>query len=60
MATFHLAIVEVFPIRDYLPGFLAPRKAFGKEYCSEATSFYSKNPLKAQSGSGVIGVHGRA
>jgi len=49
MTDFHFALVEVFPILDYLPGFLAPWKAFGKKYYSEATSFYSKNLLKAQS-----------
>ncbi|KAJ5570436.1 cytochrome P450 [Penicillium hispanicum] len=49
MADFHFALVEIFPVLDYLPDFLAPWKAFGRKYYSEATSFYSKNFLKAQS-----------
>lgn len=49
MADFHFALVEIFPVLDYLPSFLAPWKAFGKQYYSEATTFYSKNLLKAQS-----------
>ncbi|KAJ5114719.1 cytochrome P450 [Penicillium alfredii] len=46
---FHFALGEIFPVLDYLPGFLAPWKAFGKGFYSEATSLYSRNLLKAQS-----------
>ncbi|PKY00944.1 cytochrome P450 [Aspergillus campestris IBT 28561] len=49
VADFHFALVEIFPILDYILGFLAPWKAFGKKYYTEATSFYSRNLLKAQS-----------
>ena len=46
---FQFALVELFPILDYLPGFLAPWKVYGKEYYLEAISFYSNNLHKAQS-----------
>ncbi|KAK2753622.1 hypothetical protein FQN54_007399 [Arachnomyces sp. PD_36] len=49
LAYIHFALVEIFPILDNLPGFLAPWKAFGQKYYTEATSFYCKNLLKAKS-----------
>ncbi|KAJ5647291.1 cytochrome P450 [Penicillium lividum] len=43
MSKFHFALVELFPILDYLPRFLAPWKEFGDEYHSQSMAFYSGN-----------------